>query len=458
MSQPEVKLNETGLVRKLGFWQIWAIGVGSVVGDGVFLYMADGIQAAGPACVIGFFIAGVIQMLLMVAMGEISVGMPSAGAMSDWVQKYLGRFWGLMSGLTFSVGWVVLGGSISVALGRFSVYWFPNMDLEFGTILWAAIFFSVFIVMNMLGAAIAGIGQLILVVILVGIMVVFGIVGIIQGVDMNNFVPFSPFGSSGVVAVIPIATYAYMGACCLCTSGSECKNPKDLGKALVWSSLTFIIVYTLALFVVLGKINWQDASLEVSPFTMAAEIMFGPIGATILNFAAWLAAATCLIMGTIYTPSRIFYQMAREGYLPKLFARINPKTNTPIAGIVVIWIVGILGILAAYYFGAEGFYVTLCNQAVIAWTISWGLAVIAGMKFRKEMGAERIRKEVGWKQPIYPVIPIVALAGCVYILYLSFYDIWQFVGFVIWLAVYVVYYLGINAKIKAGKIRGDVTF
>jgi amino acid transporter len=249
-----------------------------------------------------------------------------------------------------------------------------------------------------------------------------------------------------------------MGACCLCTAGSECKDPKDLGKALVWSSVTFIVVYTLALFVVLGMVPWETVSTDVSPFTQAAEIMFGPIGGTILNFAAWLAAATCLIMGTIYTPSRIFYSMAKEGYFPKFFAKLHPRTKTPIAGIVVIWIVGIAGILAAYYVGAMEFYSTLCNQAVIAWTISWALAIVAGIMFRREMGADRIRKEVGWKQPFFPVIPIAALAGCVYVLYLSFYDAQQFIGFLIWFAVYIVYYLFIRMRIKSGKISGDATF
>jgi amino acid transporter len=453
------KIREVSLIREMGFWQIWAIGVGAVVGDGVFLYMAQGIEAAGPASIVGFFVAGVIQMLLMVSMGEISVGMPSAGAMSDWVQKYLGRFCGLLSGLTFSIGWVVLGGSISVALGRFSWYWVQDvMSQETGTILFAAIFFSVFVLMNIAGTAIAGKGQLILVIILVGIMVIFGVGGIARGVDMSNFVPFSPFGMDGISAVIPIATYAYMGACCLCTAGSECKNPRDLGKALVWSSVTFIVVYTLALFVVLGMVNWETVSTDVSPFTQAAEIMFGPIGGTIMNFAAWLAAATCLIMGTIYTPSRIFYSMAKEGYLPKFFAKLNVKTKTPVSGIIVIWIVGLLGIIAAYYVGAMEFYATLCNQAVIAWTISWGLAIIAGIMFRREMGVERIKKEVGWKQPLFPVIPIIALAGCAYVLYLSFYDVWQFIGFAIWFAIYALYYLFIKNMIRTGKIRGDVTF
>ncbi len=456
MGNPEIK--EVSLTRSMGFWQVWAIGVGAVVGDGIFLYLGEGVSAAGPSALLAFAIAGFLQMFIMVAMGELSVGMPEAGAMSVWVDKYMGKFWGLLSGMTFSVGWVVLGGSISVALGRFMAYWVPIGSLDTGTVIWAAIWFSIFCIMNIAGAAIAGTGQLILVVLLVGIMVIFAIFGLIKGIDMSQMTPFFPNGIAGFSACIPIATFAYMGAACICTAGSECKNPRDLGRALVWSSLTFVIVYCLALFVVLGTIDWRSASLDVSIFTVAAEALWGPIGGTILNFAAWLAAATCLIMGTIYTPSRIFYSMAKEGYLPKIFARVNQKTRTPIAGIIIIWIIGIFGILAAKAFGAATFYVTLCNQAVIAWSISWGLAVIAGMRYRKEMGIERIKNEVGWHQPLYPVIPILAIIGIFYVLYLCFYDLAQWIGFVIWMAIYVLYYLRIQSKIKKGLIREDVSF
>ncbi|HPO04960.1 MAG TPA: amino acid permease [Bacillota bacterium] len=456
MGDPQIK--EVSLIRSMGFWQIWAIGVGAVVGDGIFLYMGQGVSAAGPSALLAFAIAGFLQMFIMVAMGELSVGMPEAGAMSVWVERYMGKFFGLLSGLTFSVGWVVLGGSISVALGRFMAYWIPIGSLDTGTVIWAAVWFSIFCIMNIAGAAIAGISQLILVLMLVGIMVIFAVAGIIKGVDMSQMTPFFPNGVGGFSACIPIATFAYMGAACICTSGSECKNPRDLGRALVWSSLTFIIVYCLALFVVLGTIDWKSASLDVSIFTVAAETIWGPIGGTILNFAAWLAAATCLIMGTIYTPSRIFYSMAKEGYMPKVLARVNPKTKTPITGIVIIWIIGILGILAAMAFGAATFYVTLCNQAVIAWSISWGLAVIAGIYYRKDLGIERIKNEVGWHQPLYPAIPILAIIGILYVLYLCFYDMAQVVGFVIWMGIYIIYYLRIKSKINKGLIRADVQF
>ena len=312
--------------------------------------------------------------------------------------------------------------------------------------------------MNILGTAIAGKGQLGLVLILMGIMVVFSIWGLIKGIDLDNFSPFFANGTSGFTSTIPIGAYAYMGAACICTAGSECKKPRDLGVALVWSSITFIVVYCMAMFVVLGTIDWQNAGIAVSPFTQAAEAIWGSLGGTILNIAAWIAAATCLIMGTVYTPSRIFYAMAKEGYFPKVFARINARTQTPVAGILIIWIIGIIGILAAYFVGASNFYVTLCNQAVIAWTISWGLAVIAGIMYRKEIGNENVREKVGWKQPLYPLIPILALAGCVYLLYLSFYDIWQFVGLLIWFGIYCIYYIGIRSKIKKGLISEKANF
>ena len=149
---------------------------------------------------------------------------------------------------------------------RFSIL-DTNGSLDTGTVIWAAVWFSIFCIMNIAGAAIAGISQLILVLMLVGIMVIFAVAGIIKGVDMSQMTPFFPNGVGGFSACIPIATFAYMGAACICTSGSECKNPRDLGRALVWSSLTFIIVYCLALFVVLGTIDWK-AHLLTFPFSL----------------------------------------------------------------------------------------------------------------------------------------------------------------------------------------------
>lgn len=458
----EAALNgEATLKKTLGFWQVWAIGVGAVVGDGIFIYLGQGVMQGGPSAIVGVAFAGVMQMLIMVAMGELSVGMPSAGAMTFWVSKYLNRFWGLLSGMTFSVGWVICGGSTSIALGTIMAYWAPVGGQAFAVVFWAAVWWSIFTLLNIFGAAIASNVQLILVLILVGIMFLFGVFGVIHGLDGANYKPFMPFGFSGMTSTIPVAAFAFMGAACICTAGNECRDPRDLGRALVWASLTFIIVYCLAMFVVIGAVDWKVQSMDVSLFTVAAEALWGPAGGTILNLAGWIAAATCLIMGSLYTPSRIFYGMAEVGYMPKIFAVVNSRTRTPVPGLVICWIAGFICIVCAWLWGATAVYTTIVNQAVLAWTISWALAVIAGMKYRTELKAQGItdiKAHIGWKQPLYPVIPILALICSAYLFYLCLYDIWQLVALAIWFLVYVIYYVRIRSKVKAGLVSEDVYF
>ena len=450
MSEPRIKTVEP--LRNMGFWQIWAVGVGAVVGDGIFLLLGQGILDGGPSAVWGFLLAGIVQMCIMVSLGEIAVGMPNAGAMSVWVERYMGKGWGLLSGMTFSVGWVVLGGAISIALGRFTCYWFPQINQDTGTLVFAAVFFTLFTVMNIIGTAIAAKSQLVFVLVLVGIMCLFGILGF-REIDFANYSPWMPNGFDGFVATIPMGTYAYMGAVCLAISASECRNPRDLGRGLVWASITFLTVYTLCMLVVVGIVPWDQISMDISPFTQAAAVVFGPVGGFILNMAAWLAAATCLIMGTLYTPSRIFYQMSKEGYLPKFFGELNEKTRTPVKGLIAIWVVGMAFILFSYY-DASGLYLIMTNQAVIAWIVSWGLATVAGIMYRREMGAGRIRTEVGWKQPLYPLFPTIAIIGCLYVLYLSFYDWVQFLGVGIWLSIFLLwYFVSIKKRIAKGIIQ-----
>lgn len=449
------------LKKGMGWWQIWAFGVGAVVGDGLFIYLGQGVQTGGPVAILAVAFAGMMQMFIMLSMGELAVGMPSAGAMTYWCTKYLNRFCGLFSGMTFSCAWVVFGGSTSIALGTIMAYWAPIGGQLFATIFWAILWWSIFAILNIMGVSIASNVQLFLVLLLVSIMVVFTIVGFVHGLDGANFKPFSPFGFSGFSNTLPIAAFAFMGAATICTTGNECRNPRDLGTALFWASVTFIIVYCSAMIVVIGAINWQEQSLDVSLFTLAAETLWGPVGGTILNIAAWLAAATCLISGSLYTPSRIFYGMALVGYMPKVFSVINPKTRTPLMGLIIIWALGTILIIAGAFWGASVVYTTLVNQGVIAWTLGWALAVIAGIRYRLALRAEGvtdIKAHVGWKQPFFPLIPILALMSSVYLLYLCLNNVQAIVGLAAWLAAFCIYYLRIQSKVKAGLLSEDVYF
>ncbi|MEW5785585.1 MAG: amino acid permease [Bacillota bacterium] len=401
--------------RNLSFWHIWALGVGAVVGDGIFLYIGYAIELAGPASIIAFLVAGIFQLFLMMALVELAVGMPSAGAMGTWVERFMGPWWGYLAGFCWAFAWVIVGGAVSLALGRFLSYYFPVHEL-----ILAGIAITIFALLNIFGGLVAASTQLWMTLGIVGIMAALAIFGLPEALKgfPENFVPFLPYGFKGMMLALPIGAYAYMGTACLCTAGSECKSIKDLPRGLIWASVTFIILYTFAKFVVLGIVPWDQLSMVESIYVTAAERVFGGVAAGVVNFGAILAAATCLLMGTLYSASRIFFDEARKGMMPAIFGYLHPKYRTPVWGISIIWIFNIAWIIIAYW-NTDFVYITLTMQFVVAAFISYGLSIAAAIMYRK-----RFPDEVG-KLPFRMPVPVLtftlAIGGTAITAYYTLY-------------------------------------
>ncbi|MGH2318622.1 APC family permease [Planococcus sp. SE5232] len=428
--------------RTLKFWHIWALGVGAVVGDGIFLLMGQGIATAGPSSIISYLVAGLSQLFLIMALIELAIAMPNAGGMSLWVERMMGKSWGFLAGFTFAIGWIIAGGSVGLALGTITMWFFPGLTGSWWPAFFAIFFITLFALVNILGTVFTARFQLYMVVALVGVMVVFAVIGL-KDVDLANFSPMMPYGLEGFFGAIPLGTYAYLGALTLVTAGAEAINPqRDMPRALIWASVTFIVLYSFAHFVLQGIIPWNEVTMDSSPFTVAAGQVFGVAGAFIMNIAAWIAAATCILMGTMYAASRIFYQQARDGMLPKFLGSIHTKTYTPVNAIIVIWAITIVLILVGQI-NPDFLYVELSNQLVIAWLFSWSLALIAGVLFRIKHKEEVA--QLSWRQPLFPLFPILSFIGIAVILYGSFVSsIMTLVRGGIWLAVLLILFMIFN--------------
>lgn len=424
-------------LRNLRFWHIWALGVGAVIGDGIFLLIGQGIATAGPGSILAYVVAGLFQMFLMIALAELAVGMPHAGAMDVWVRRFLGRWWGFCAGFTFALGWLIAGGSVGLAMGRITTHFTPGLQSDGWAIFFGILFTTLFAILNIFGTAIAARTQLYLVIGLTAIMVAFGVVGV-KDVNPALYSPWLPNGWGAFWAAIPLGTYAYLGAVTLATAGSEVERPIDLARGLIWSSVTFLILYTLDHAVVVGVVPWQEVTMDVSPFTRAAEILFGPLGGIILNLAAWLAAATCVHMGTMYATSRIFWAQARQGTLPAFFGYLHPKYRTPVWSIVFIWFVScVLMILGVN--NPDLVYVHLSLQLVLAWSVSWLLAVIAGIVYRRHAPQEVAA--LPWRQPGFPLFPVLGILGIAVAVYGTFVGTPQALLYgAIWLLILYLYY------------------
>lgn len=326
----------------------------------------------------------------------------------------MGPWWGFLAGFSWAFAWVIVGGAVAIALGRFLSWYVPVNEL-----ILAGISMTIFAILNIYGSLVAARTQLWMTVGLVVIMAglaVFGLPRAFGGIP-ENFVPFAPFGWKATLLAIPLGAYAYMGTACLCTAGSECKNVRDLPRALVWASITFIVLYTLAQIVAIGVVPWKELTMAESPYVTAAEAVFGRVAAGIVNFAAILAAATCLLMGTLYSASRIFYDEARQGKMPAIFGYLHPKYRTPVWGIVIIWAISILIIVIAK-FNPDLVYVTFTMQFLVAAFISYGLSIAAAILYRKRC-PEEVAK-LPYRMPVPWLTFLLAIGGTVLTAYFAF--------------------------------------
>jgi amino acid transporter len=255
----------------------------------------------------------------------------------------------------------------------------------------------------------------VLVALLVGLMAVFAVVGLGEA-RAENFRPLLPHGWRGFWLAVPLGAYAYLGAVTLTAAGGECRDRRDLPRALIWSGVTCLLLYTAAQAALEGVVPWHEVTKDSLPFTEAAGRVFGRGGAWVMNAGAWLAAATCLLMGTLYAPSRIFYAQARAGYLPAALGRVYPRTRTPVAGVVLVWAVS----AALVLWGAGEFdyyYEAFSLHMVFAWMVSWGLALAAAVAYRWRHPGEV--RGLPWRQPLYPLFPLLGAAGIAVVTYFT---------------------------------------
>lgn len=412
-------MEERTLQRKLTFWHIWAMGVGAVVGDGIFLLIAQGAAVGGPASCIAYLIAGILLMVVCMAISEMAVGMPSAGSLHIWSRRMLGPLYGTIAGLSETAMNIIFLGSVSLAAGALSNYFFQWPTTERNSaIIWALLLIAIVVLIAIFGCEITGRTQLILVLVLASIMLLFAIGGVFSGkIDLENYKPFLPYGLSGVWQATGMGIYAYMGPLVLLTTGEEAKNVGDLPKGMFWAFITFLILYTSAQVVMLGLVKYTEYTYLESPFVFAASKVFGVVAGLLINLAAWIAAFTCLI-GEVFCASRLLYGMAKDGVLPQAFTKIN-KHGVPWVGAMFAWLVAIVIIMIANIRLLEEFYLTMCMAGSAMGVICFLISTVSSYRYPKLFYNEW--KSLSWHLPARSLLIPVAFIAC----FLAFYAIYS---------------------------------
>ncbi len=432
---------KNGLKRTLTAFSITLLGVGAIVGTGIFVL--TGVAAAkyaGPGLIFSFIVAGIVSGLAAICYAEFASTVPIAGSAYTYSYATLGELVAWIIGWDLILEYAVGAGAVSIG---WSGYIVDLLKGAFGIVLPKALTTSPFsggivnlpavlIILAVTALLILGTSQStmvnnVIVFVKLAVIVFFLIVGF-GHVNTANWNPFLPFGIGGILRGASIIFFAYIGFDQISTSAEETKNPETALPIGIFLSLLICTVLYIAVTAVLtGIVSYKKLDVA-SPVSHALILLGLNTAGSIISVGAVCGLTTVLIV-LLYGQSRIFFSMARDGLLPGLFSRVHPRFRTPylsslIVGVVVAAIAGFIPIDVV----AE-----LTNIGTLSAFVLVSVAVLVLRRTQPDL-------KRGYRVPLVPFIPILSIiASFVLIVSLPLVTI---IRFFVWLALgLVVYFL-----------------
>lgn len=433
--------SSTELQRVLGLWQLTSIGLGGIIGVGIFVL--TGVAAAkhaGPAVILSFIIAGLASSAAALCYAEFAGLIPVAGSAYTYSYAVLGE------GAAWLIGWDLLL-EYTLVVAVVAIGWSGYMQeilqqLGVHIPLWAqgapgtGAGHKVDLIAMLISLAIAGLltlgiqwgakfNNLMVVIKLVIVLFVIAIGSFF--IHPANWHPFMPFGFKGVMGGAALVFFAVFGYDTLTTAAEEAKNPqRDLPRAVVISLTIALCLYIGMSLVVTGIAPYYTLN-NAAPIAKA----FSHIGLNWVSFVisvAAIAGILSVLFSFMLAGSRIWFSMSRDGLLPKWFAKVHSKYQTPyrptfIIGIITALVSGLTPInevAELVNIGTLGAFILICSSIIVL------------RKKRPEL-------ERKFKTPFVPVVPLIGIVFSIYLIislpgitWIRFV-VWMMIGFSIYL-------------------------
>ena len=445
VEQVQRETETSTLKRTLGPWNLVFLGIGCIIGAGIFVRTGSAASLhAGPAVLISFLVAGVVCGLAGLCYAELSSTLPVSGSAYTYSYATVGEFaaW-IMGGLLLleyglaasvvAVGW---SGYVVSLLKDYGMVIPPELTGPYGHALVrdgvavigadgnaVTTLFNLpafLICVALAGLLIIGVSESakvnnIIVAIKATVIIAFIIICgwyVIQHFDTlkANWDPFIPpatgkdgeFGWGGIFRASSIVFFAYIGFEAVSTAGQESKNPKrDMPFGIIGSLVICTVLYILVSIVMTLIVNYKMLNVP-DPVAVAVDALGPAWGwfAKTVKIGA-IIGLTSVILVLMYGQTRIFYTMARDGLLPKVFATVHPKFHTPWVNTILV---GLITAVAAAFFDIN----TLGDMTSVGTLAAFGIVCMAVIWLRKTH--PNIPR--GFRVPLYPVVPALGIISC----------------------------------------------
>ncbi|MEU4426529.1 amino acid permease [Actinoplanes sp. NPDC024001] len=403
---------ETGLTRTLGLWQLTAIGVGGIIGAGIFaLAGAVAHETAGPAVLISFLLAGIASAAAALSYAEFAGLIPKAGSAYTYGYAVLGEVVGWFIGWDLLLEYTAIVAVVAIGISGYFNFLMNELGADLPAWMLGApgtgdghvvdlfaVILCLFIAF-LLNQGIRTAARFETIVVAIKVAVVLLVIGVgVFYIDTANYSPFFPFGIGGAITGAATVFFAVFGYDAMSTAAEESKDARrHLPKAIIYSLIISMILYVLATLVLTGMQDYREIDPE-SGFSSA----FAAVGlsglADVIAVGAIIGILTVMFTFLLGV-TRVWYAMSRDGLLPSWFAKLHPERRVPTR---VTWIAGIASAVIAGFLPIRE-AAELTNIGILLAFVVVCAAVIVLRYRRPDLPRT-------FKLPGMPVVPVIGIA------------------------------------------------
>lgn len=428
-------------VKTMNARDLMAIGIGTVIGTGIFILPGTiAAKQAGPGVSLSFLLSAIVCAFAAMCYAEFASALPVAGSAYSYGNVVFGEFFGWLLGWALILEYMLAVASVSTGWAAYFNSFIESFGLKIphalsgpfdpahGTYINIVAVVIVLLITVMLSRGLQSSVRVnnIAVVIKVAIILIFIVAGLFF-IKPKNYHPFLPYHMSGVIHGATIGFFAYLGFDCVSSSAAEVKNPKrNMPLGIIGTLGIVTLLYMGVAIVLTGMVKYTRLDVA-NPVSYALQLVHQNWLAELLSIGALVGMFTMMV-AMIYSSSRLIYAIGRDGLLPAFLGKLDKKSHSPQ---VALWIVAVIIAAMGGLVSLDQLTSLVNIGTLFAFTlVSFG---IIPLRRRKDIG-----NRGGFKVPLYPFIPI--LSGLLCLAMMTQLQLETYIGAGIWFILGIIIY------------------
>lgn len=428
-------------VKTMNARDLMAIGIGTVIGTGIFILPGTiAAKQAGPGVSLSFLLSAIVCAFAAMCYAEFASALPVAGSAYSYGNVVFGEFFGWLLGWSLVLEYMLAVASVSTGWAAYFNSFIESFGLKIphalsgpfdpahGTYINIVAVVIVLLITVMLSRGLQSSVRVnnIAVVIKVAIILIFIVAGLFF-IKPKNYHPFLPYHMSGVIHGATIGFFAYLGFDCVSSSAAEVKNPKrNMPLGIIGTLGIVTLLYMGVAIVLTGMVKYTRLDVA-NPVSYALQLVHQNWLAELLSIGALIGMFTMMV-AMIYSSSRLIYAIGRDGLLPAFLGKLDKKSHSPQ---VALWIVAVIIATMGGLVSLDQLTSLVNIGTLFAFTlVSFG---IIPLRRRKDIG-----NRGGFKVPLYPFIPI--LSGLLCLAMMTQLQLETYIGAGIWFTLGIIIY------------------